>query len=227
MEHLLLLHGAIGSKQQLEELANKLKSKYIVHTLNFSGHGNAMMSDEFSIPLFANDVLNYLNQHNINSTHIFGYSMGGYVGLYLAKHHPNRINKVFTFATKFLWTQAIAEKEVKMLQPNKIIEKLPLFAKTLEDRHYPNDWKIVLHNTAEMMIALGNKNELELNDYKSISSSVLIGIGDSDTMVTLEETIEVYRSIPNASLIVMPNTPHPIEKIDCSRLGAEIEKFFS
>jgi len=39
MEHLLLLHGALGSKEQLAALALKLKDKYVVHTLNFNGHG--------------------------------------------------------------------------------------------------------------------------------------------------------------------------------------------
>ncbi|MBL7884689.1 MAG: alpha/beta hydrolase [Bacteroidia bacterium] len=227
MEHLLLLHGAIGSKQQLEELEKELSNSYTVHTLNFSGHGNTIMPNEFSIPLFANDVINYLNEQQIKDAHIFGYSMGGYVGLYLAKHNPERVKKVFTLATKFLWTPTIAEKEIKMLQADKIIEKLPAFANTLNERHQPNDWKLVLEKTAIMMIALGNKNELSIDDYKTIEKSILIGIGDSDTMVTLEETIEVYRSIPKANFMVMPNTPHPIEKIDQLRLCQEIKRFFN
>jgi esterase/lipase len=226
MQHLLLLHGAIGAKEQLTPLAEKLKSSYIVHTLNFSGHGGEPMPTNFSIVIFANDVLSYLDKNNIDKINIFGYSMGGYVALFLAKKHPSRINKVMTLATKFHWTEETAEKEIKMLNPEKIQEKLPEFAKTLEDRNKPNDWKLALKSTAEMMIALGKKNTLQLSDYQNIEHQTLISIGDKDSMVTLEETIAVYRQLKNANFFVLPNTQHPIEKVELERLSKEIKLFF-
>ena len=80
MQHLLLLHGAIGAKDQLEELEKSLQDKFIVHRINFSGHGGETFSDKpFSISLFADEVLNYLSSQNIEQASIFGYSMGGYV----------------------------------------------------------------------------------------------------------------------------------------------------
>jgi esterase/lipase len=226
MQHLLLLHGAIGSKEQLQPLAEKLKEKFIIHTLNFSGHGGETMPEQFSIETFANDVLNYIDKNELPTINIFGYSMGGYVALYLAKHHPERIEKAFTLATKFLWSPDIAAKETKMLDASKIAEKIPAFAETLAKRHEPNDWKTVLGKTADMMLNMGNKNPLELSDYESIEQKVLIGIGDKDTMVTLEETINVYRKLKNANLLVLPQTQHPIEKVDNDRLSAELISFF-
>ena len=226
MQHLLLLHGAIGAKDQLLPLADKLKDNYIVHTLNFSGHGGEKMGAPFSIEHFANDVLKYISSKNIDSINIFGYSMGGYVALYLAKHFPEKINKVFTLATKFLWTTEIAQREIKMLDATKIEEKIAAFAEQLNKRHQPSDWKQVLKQTADMIIVMGNNNPLSLNDYKTISQPVLIGIGDKDAMVTLEETIEVYRNLPHANFIVLPSTQHPIEKVNVDRLTREIELFF-
>ncbi|MEO8768662.1 MAG: alpha/beta fold hydrolase [Ferruginibacter sp.] len=80
MKHLLLLHGAIGAKDQLDELANSLRSKYHVHTIDFNGHGGSPATDEsFSIESFAHDVIKYLQENKINQVAIFGYSMGGYV----------------------------------------------------------------------------------------------------------------------------------------------------
>ncbi|MBI2270689.1 MAG: alpha/beta fold hydrolase [Bacteroidetes bacterium] len=227
MQHLLLLHGAIGAKDQLQTLAENLKELSTVHTLSFSGHGGEPMPETFSIEQFSTDVLKYLQQNKIEKVNIFGYSMGGYVGLYLAKHYPEKINKVFTLATKFLWTPEIAQREIKMLDAARIKEKIPAFAQQLEKRHLPNDWKTVLHKTAEMMIKMGNKNPLTLNDLESIEKSVLIGIGDKDTMVTLEETINVYRKLKNSNLIVLPNTQHPIEKVNIKRLTEEVALFFN
>lgn len=226
MEQLLLLHGAIGAKDQLQPLAKQLSDQFTVHTMNFSGHGNEALPEYFSIEQFAKDVIVFLDKHSIPTINIFGYSMGGYVALYLAKHHPDRVKKVMTLATKFLWTKEIAQKEVKMLDPEKIAEKLPAFAQTLETRHQPNDWKIVLKKTAEMMLKLGENNTLSIADYTSIEHLVMIGIGDKDSMVTLEETIAVYRQLKNANFLVLPNTQHPIEKVDIKRLSTEIDNWF-
>lgn len=226
MKNILLLHGAIGSKDQLNSLTEKLKGEFIVHSINFSGHGGEQMPEMFSIAVFANDVLNYLEKNSIEKINIFGYSMGGYVALYLAKHHPQKIEKIFTFATKFFWSPEIAAKEIKMLDAEKIKEKIPVFAKTLEQRHSLNDWKTVLQKTSEMMVEMGTNNPLTLSDYNSIEIPVLIGIGDTDTMVTLEETTEVYNWLKNARLMVFPETQHPIEKVNEEILTAEIISFF-
>ncbi len=226
MEHLLLLHGAIGAKDQLQALAEKLKNNFIVHILNFSGHGGEAMVEEFSIELFATNVLDYLEKNNISSINIFGYSMGGYVSLYLAKHHPDKIKKVFSFAAKINWSPEIALQEVKMMDVEKIQQKIPAFAKTLEQRHAPNDWKIVLKKMEEMLIRVGIETPLKEGEFETIEQPILIGIGDKDATVNLEETIAVYRKLKNASLIVFPGTPHPIEKISVERLPGEIVNFF-
>jgi pimeloyl-ACP methyl ester carboxylesterase len=225
MKQILLLHGAIGSKDQLIPLIEKLKGNAEIHTLNFSGHGGANLHDSFSIETFAKDVLIYLEENKIGKINIFGYSMGGYVALYLAKYHPDKIDSVFTLATKFNWTPEIAAKETKLLDAAKISEKIPAFAKTLEERHAPNDWKDVLKRTSEMMIRMGNNNPLSLEDLETIEKKALIGVGDKDTMVTLGETIEVYRRLKNGGLIVFPNTQHPIEKMDMEKLKNEIIDF--
>ena len=95
MQQLLLLHGAIGAKDQLEKLIPFFDDQYSIHTLNFSGHGgDPIPSADFSIPLFAGEVINYLDKQGIASVNIFGYSMGGYVAMYLAKYHPQRIDKI-------------------------------------------------------------------------------------------------------------------------------------
>ncbi|MBL7893339.1 MAG: alpha/beta fold hydrolase [Bacteroidia bacterium] len=227
MQHLLLLHGAIGAKEQLKPLTENLKQFFSVHTLSFSGHGGEPLVETFSIEQFSIDVINYLQQNKIDKVNIFGYSMGGYVGLYLAKYYPEKINKVFTLATKFSWTPEAAQREIKMLDAARIKEKIPAFAQQLEKRHHPNDWKTILDKTAQMMIKMGDKNPLTLDDLETIEKSVLIGIGDKDTMVTLEETINVYRKLKNSNLIVLPNTQHPVEKVNIQRLTQEITIFFN
>lgn len=225
MTHLLLLHGALGDKSQLGPLAGSLKDDFKVHTLNFAGHGGATMPLSFTIDGFANDVLTYMDQNEITSAHLFGYSMGGYVALHLAKNHPERVGKIFTLGTKLQWSPEIAQRETRMLDADKIGEKVPAFAAQLANRHKPNDWKEVLKKTAQMMITLGD-SVLDPAFYESIDADVRLAVGDRDTMTSLEETAAAFGKIPGASLLVLPQTPHPIEKVDVSRLKYELIGFF-
>jgi|TARA_R110000782_G_scaffold1119_1_gene4043 pimeloyl-ACP methyl ester carboxylesterase len=138
MKNLLILHGAIGSKSQFNSLASLLNNQFNIHLLNFSGHGGEAFKENFNIPQFADDVLVYLEQQKVESIDIFGYSMGGYVALYLAKNHPEKVNKIITLGTKLSWTPDIAAKETKMLVAEKMEEKIPAFAEILKTRHHPN-----------------------------------------------------------------------------------------
>lgn len=226
MQHLLLLHGAIGGKDQLQPLAELLNSNFIVHTLSFSGHGGNNIPDEpFSIELFANDVIQYLDQQNIEQVNIFGYSMGGYVGMYLAKHYPEKIIKVITLAAKVYWDEAIAAKEIKMINPDILEQKVPAFAAQLAKRHAPNNWKTILMKAAEMLENLGRNNTLKTEDYTSVTTPCLLLLGDRDKMVTLDETAAVYKQLPNAQLGLLPNTPHPLEQVDNTLLSFMIYRF--
>lgn len=226
MEHVLLLHGAIGSKDQLELIKKKLAESFVVHSLNFNGHGaDADNGAPFSIGSFASEIIAYLEKHSIQSIHIFGFSMGGYVAMFLAKYFPERTGKIITLATKFAWDEDIAAREIKMLNAAKIEEKLPDFAATLQQRHAPNNWKTVLEKTAALLDSIGKDNPLKTADYAGIQNPVLLLLGDRDKMVSLEETVEVYKSLPNAQLAVLPNTVHPVEAVNTDRLANEIRTF--
>ncbi|HAX49045.1 MAG TPA: alpha/beta hydrolase, partial [Bacteroidetes bacterium] len=102
MKKILLLHGAIGSQEQLEPLKIELSGKYEVHTFNFTGHGGSEIPHEpFSIEMFAGDIIDHVNSNDLAGIDIFGYSMGGYAALYAAHKNPGKIGRIFTLATKF------------------------------------------------------------------------------------------------------------------------------
>lgn len=226
MKDILLLHGAIGAADQLQPLRRELEGEYNIHTLSFSGHGgNDFPPGGFSIPVFAGDVLAYMAENGLQQVDVFGYSMGGYVALYLAKHHPERIGRIVTLATKFHWDEPTAAKEVQMVNADKIEAKLPAFAQALKDRHAPSDWKAVLKHTIDMLTALGANNTLNTEDYTTITNNVLVLLGDKDRMVGLDETVAVYKALPNAAMGMLPGTQHPIEQVDTALLAYFIKRF--
>jgi pimeloyl-ACP methyl ester carboxylesterase len=226
MQPLILLHGAIGAAAQLAPLAEALRAHYTVHTLDFTGHGGRPYgTEQFSMRLFTKDIVRFMEEQHLQKASIFGYSMGGYAGMCLAKDHPDKVNKIITLATKYHWDSVIAAKEIQMLNPDKIEQKVPAFAAALRDLHLPNDWKDVLKRTAAMMTALGDDNTLKLADHSSINIPALILLGDRDKMVSLDETVAVYKALPNAQMAILPDTPHPLEQVDVQLLAFFIRRF--
>lgn len=228
MQHILLLHGAIGAKDQLLPLGESLADDFYVHRLNLSGHGGEPMPDKvWSIQLFAQQVLTYMNSYVPagEPVYLFGYSMGGYVGLYINRHHPGKLAKTITLATKFHWDEPGAAREVQMLNPETILKKIPAFAAQLEKRHAPHDWKVVLENTASMLLAMGKDNPLKPEDYEEINTPCLLLLGDRDKMVGLDETVGVYKKLPVGQLAMLPATGHALEQADIKLLSMLIKKF--
>jgi pimeloyl-ACP methyl ester carboxylesterase len=227
MKPLLLLHGALGAADHFDALKKELGMKYDVHTLDFSGHGQSPASpDSFSIAAFGDDVLKLIAEKGWESISIFGYSMGGYVALYLAKHHPEKIKEIVTLATKLHWDEATSVKEAGMLNPEKIEAKVPQLANALKQRHQDKDWKTLLNKTADMMLAMGKDSPLKSEDYSAIQQPVTLLLGDRDKMVSLDETLAVYKLLPNAKMGMLPGTQHPIEQVNPKLLGYFIDILF-
>ena len=217
--NLLLLHGALGSKAHFDSLRNLLSDQFNVFDLNFEGHGNQITENEFSIELFADNVLHLLQEQNITKTDIFGYSMGGYVGLKLALNHPELVGKILTLGTKFNWTKAVSEQEVRKLNPEIIAAKVPVFAKRLEELHSADSWKVVVNKTAKMMLDLGNGKKISDESLAQLDNQITIGIGELDRMVTLEESQRIAELLPNGKLEIISGFKHPIEQIDVQELA--------
>lgn len=225
-KHLILLHGALGSAQQVTDLKTALSVNFTVHSFDFSGHGSkAAESQVMSMQLFAQNCMDFMRKNNIDKAHFFGYSMGGYVALTLAETSPNCIERLITLGTKFDWNPEQAQQETRMLNPDKIEQKVPAFAKSLATTHGVENWKKVLKKTAVMMQQLGNGSGLSSRALSEISNRALITIGSADTMVSVEESIAAAKLIPNASHMVLEGVEHPIAKLDVPVFAALITDF--
>lgn len=209
--NIIILHGAIGSKEQMSPLAKLLSTENQVFSYDFPGHGELpAFEQEFSIEVFENWISEKINSLN-GDISILGYSLGGYVALRLAIKYQERIKAVMSFGTIFDWNVDQAKKQISMINPEKIKEKVPQFAEQLEKTH-GDKWMQVLKHTHVLLEKLGNNPLLNEENLKLINAKCLITVGDRDALVSLEESINTYKLIPNCTLAVYPKTGHPIEK---------------
>lgn len=217
---LLLLHGALGAASLFDPLKEKLAGRREVYSVNFPGHGGRAFEGAFSVTAFAEDVLRFMKEKQLGKADIFGFSMGGYVALWLAAKHPDKIGGIFTLGTKFAWSPGTAAHEANFLNPQKIKEKVPQFAAALEKRHAPQNWELLLQQTAALMEQLGREPLLTPEVLRNIQHPVRIGLGEQDNMVTHEESSQAADALPNGRLVMLPDTPHPVEKVNPETLAA-------
>lgn len=227
MKKLLLLHGALASKSQFDPLLPLLKADFEAAAISFSGHGGKLPNPlGYTFPVFADDILAYLDANGIDKINLLGYSMGGYAALYFAKLHPGRVEKIFTVNVKFRWDASSTEKEIAMLNAENMLLKVPGFANNLMLQHGIDLWKGVLQQTGDMMRNLVKQHFLVDEDYAQMQMPVLLAVGDRDTTSGIEQTVEVYRKLKNAQMLVMPAAPHAFEKLRVADLQRECTRFF-
>lgn len=221
---LLLLHGALSCSAQFHKLEPLLAPHFTVHKIDFRGHGSAPLEGTFDTEGFAQDVLTYLDAHDIETVDIFGYSLGGYVAVYLAKTQPKRVGRIFTLATKYCWDPEGAEREVRMLDPDKIEAKVPAFAKALEAMHVGIGWRLLLAETSCMMTGLAANPPLA-EGLEAIEHPIQVAVGDRDKTAGVEDSLTTWRRFPNARFQVFPGLPHPFEKANPQVVAQAIKDF--
>ncbi len=217
---LLILHGALGAKKQFSELALLLRPQFEVHCLEFDGHGTlSEYSGEFTINHFVSQTNATLRALGWEKPLVFGYSMGGYVALKLEADHPGTFERIITLGTKFNWTPESAAQEARMLNPEKILEKIPAFGLYLASLHNEPTWKALMVKTADMMIEMGNHPSVTEEVLSKVSIPVLCLRGSKDVMVNTEETMWAVNALPNSSFGEMDEWQHPIDKIPTNELA--------
>lgn len=223
--NLILLHGALGSSQQLEPLRDRLASDFNIHLHTFTGHGGKPIERDFSLNSLTEDLHTFLHRVD-GKVSIFGYSMGGYVAMNYCRLYPGKVDRIMTLGTKYAWSPEVATKELKMLNAEKIAEKVPAFAAVLEKRHHPTDWKAVLRQTGNMMVGLGGPDGIATDQWQ-VTIPVLVARAEADHMVNTEESKEVVQHLSDATYREVPNSKHPIEQVQLDDLEKMIRSFFS
>jgi esterase len=90
-EPLLVLHGLFGSHSNWAWHCRKFAEHFAVFALDLRNHGASPHSPEMSYQLMAEDVKEFMDDHELPRAHVLGHSMGGKVAMQLALNHPQRI----------------------------------------------------------------------------------------------------------------------------------------
>lgn len=92
---LVILHGFLGMSDNWKTLGNQYaKNGFQVHLVDQRNHGRSFHSIDFDYEVMSEDVLRYMNQHQIEKASIIGHSMGGKTAMQVATEHPRQVEKL-------------------------------------------------------------------------------------------------------------------------------------
>jgi len=202
---LLLLHGGTGSIPT--KWIPFFSSQFRVIAMEQMGHGRTadVIDRAFHFHDMAEDTVELMLQLGIERAVVVGYSDGGIIGIDMAIHHPERVTKLAVTGANSRADGYTAEnlEWARTFKP----ADLPVsdaYARLSPDG--PDHWPIVLGRLQRMWPVEPNFTREEM---QSIKAPTLIIIGDGD-IVTPEHAVEMFRSIPNAQLCVVPHAGHGV-----------------
>ncbi len=224
---LLLLHGALGSADQLRPLAELLEPDFAVSVLEFPGHGRtAAPSSGFTMKGFQDAIAEKIQRDGLAPARVFGYSMGGFAACRLALEAPERFAGLATLGTLFHWDAAVAAREAAHLDVAAIREKVPRFAARLAERHGAEGWEALVERTRDLVLGLGREGGIASEAMGRLAPNLRIMVGDRDESVDLAHSQSLALAAPRGSLEVIPFAGHPLERVPLPRLVRSIRDCF-
>jgi pimeloyl-ACP methyl ester carboxylesterase len=99
-EALVLIHGVGGHAEAYSRNVVRLGQQYRAMAVDLVWHGLSEKPPyDKQIPTFAAQIIDLLDSLGIDRAHIEGESLGGWVALWIALHHPDRIAKMILNTT--------------------------------------------------------------------------------------------------------------------------------
>lgn len=88
---MIILHGLFGSCDNWLTQAKLFSLHYHVYTIDQRNHGLSPHSEDFDYTFMVKDLLEFINDHQLQSPIIIGHSMGGKTAMNFALAFPDKI----------------------------------------------------------------------------------------------------------------------------------------
>ena len=91
---LLILHGYFGMGDNWKSLGDRFAKHFEVHLIDQRNHGRSFHADEFDYEILVEDLVAYIQHHNLDKVILLGHSMGGKVAMLFAVNYPELVEKI-------------------------------------------------------------------------------------------------------------------------------------
>lgn len=219
---LVLLHGSFLWAPNYPTLSQGRQ----VIAIDMQGHGRtADINRPFTFEQMADDTAALLKYLKIEQCDVFGYSMGGTIGLALAIRHPGLVRRLAMYGSVY---RPIEESyPPDLLKGFSAITPETFAPKELKEPYdkmspAPN-WRGLVAKIIQMEREFEGFSQAQM---KAIKAEVFIGAGDRDD-VGLEHVVEMHKLIPKSQLAVFPNSDHLLLLTNPEKMPPQIKEFLN
>ena len=219
---IILITGFPGSMEfwYQENYVESLKEKYQLILIDKRGHGKSSKPhnpEDYLQEKFSSDVIAVMDDLQIDKAHFWGYSFGGYVGIILAKYHPERFH---TFILGGVSPQEVSKEQLETL--SNFYESLRGGLKgyitslekqgieiSLEYRKKIESWDFDALNATTMAEDLFQNMEPQL---LKLDIPVLFYAGEKDGWYHHPRQVEFGKKMKNAKVVGIPGYGHEVSR---------------
>jgi pimeloyl-ACP methyl ester carboxylesterase len=199
----ILLHGGFVSSDYWSFEVPLLAKTHKVIVVDSRGHGRSTLSHQpFSYELMTSDVLRLMDYLKIDRASIIGWSDGGIIGMLFAIHHPDRIDRLFTYGSNY-------NRSGNNTGPRDSTGTARFMSQVQENYRRisptPEGFSNLRSALAKMYAV---EPDLKPEDLKKIQAPTVIACGQYEQFTKREHFAEIAQLIPNAKLVVIPNVSH-------------------
>ena len=87
----IILHGLFGLSDNWVSIGKRIATKFAVYLPDLRNHGQSSHSSTFNYPAMTDDLLEFIEEHNLTNPILTGHSMGGKVAMNFALDHPTML----------------------------------------------------------------------------------------------------------------------------------------
>lgn len=188
---LILLHGNGEDCGYFVHQMEPFAKHFRVIAIDTRGHGQTPRGEaSFSIRQFAEDLLDFMNLHQIEKAHILGFSDGGNIATVFALMHPERVEKLILNGANL--NASGVKRKVQI--PIEIGYRIAKIFATKSPAARKN---------AEMLGLMVNDPNVKAEELSCIQNPTLVIAGEKD-MIKDSHTRLIAKSIPEAMLSIIP-----------------------
>ena len=190
---IILLHGNGENSGYFQGQIDVFSKWYHVFALDTRGHGKTPRGDRpFTIRQFAEDLLCFMDDHQIEKAHLLGFSDGGNIALIFALRYPERVDRLILNGANLNADGVRRSVQIPVEIGYRIAR---LFSRNSESAK----WK------AEMLGLMVNDPNVDPEELKEIRAKILVIAGTED-MIRESHTRMIADSLPDSQLVLIPGS---------------------
>ena len=185
---IILMHGNGEDCSIFNGQIDVFAQHYHVYALDTRGHGKTPRGDKpFTIRQFADDLLGFMDEHQIEKAHVLGFSDGGNLAMIFAMKYPERVDRLILNGANL--TPAGVRRSVQI--PIEIGYRIAKLFSGKSDSAKAN---------AEMLGLMVNDPNVRPEELEAIRAKTLVIAGTKD-MILESETKRIAENIPDSKLV--------------------------